>query len=196
MLRRGRSFLPTPSGWHDAFRGPRPQPAQWPRRQQRHSSKQRHCSWPAVLESWGTPTRRRWHRGSAPRLNPDEAKAAARTRVEVGDRTGHIGRDRLRGSSGVAVGHEGCETRCTRTPTGGSNGGVSGMHQTVIGQVGSIGTGARQRTERGGRRIGSHREVPRRDVPGSSRPRCRNRAVEVACRGDGDRAGRGSEETF
>ena len=55
----------TPSGWHDAVRGTCPQPVQLSRRQQRHSSKQWHGQWPAVSESWGIPTRRRWSRGSA-----------------------------------------------------------------------------------------------------------------------------------
>ena len=89
MPRRGWFSLPTPSGWHNVVRGPHPQPVQWLRRQQRRCSKQWHGQWPAVSESWSTPTRRRWHRGSAPRLNPDEAKAAARTRVEVGGRSGN-----------------------------------------------------------------------------------------------------------
>ena len=34
------------------------------------------------FESWRTPIRRRWHRNNVPRLNPDEAKAAARTWVD------------------------------------------------------------------------------------------------------------------
>ena len=94
--------------------------------------------------------------------------SSAHSGREVGDRAGRAGRDSLRGGSGVAFRPEGCQTRCTRTPACGFSGGVSGMRQTVIGQVGSIGTGTTQRTERGGRRIGSRGEVPRRDVLGSS----------------------------
>ena len=91
--------------------------------------------------------------------------------------------------------------------------GVSGVHKTVTKQVVSIGAGTSQRTERVGRRIGPHGEVSRRDDPGSScrtpasrvrsdsasqgpQPRCRHRAVKVTCRGNGDRAGRGTEEAF
>ena len=82
MPRRGWSSLPTPSGWYEVVRGPRPQSVQWPRRQQWYSSNQWSGQWPAVSESRRTPIRRRWHRNNVPRLNPDEAKAAARTRVD------------------------------------------------------------------------------------------------------------------
>ena len=87
---------------------------------------------------------------------------------------------------------------------GGSSGRASGVHQEVTSQVSSIGTGTGQGTERVGRRIGTPGEVPRRDdlgtscraPPAESRPRCRNRAVEVTCRGDGVRTGRDTEEAL
>ena len=76
-----------------------------------------------------------------------------------------------------------------------------GAHQfaaSIGSQVSSIGTGTGQGTERVGRHIGAHGEVPRRDDQGSScraptsrvqrdsasqgpRPCGRNRAVEVTC---------------
>ena len=62
-----RDGLPTPSGWYEVVRGPRPQSVQWPRRQ--HSN-QWSGQWPAVSESWRTPIRRRWHRNNVLRLNP------------------------------------------------------------------------------------------------------------------------------
>ena len=83
---------------------------------------------------------------------------------------------RLRGGSGAAIGSEGGPTCCPRTPTYGSSGRESGVHQTVTGQVGLIGTGTSQRTERVGRRTGPHGEVPRGDDPGSS---CRTTTSRV-----------------
>ena len=80
MPRRGWSAFPIPSGWYDVIRGPRPPSVQWPRRQQWPSSNQWR-GWPDVSESWAKPVRRRWHRDNAPRLNPDQAKAVAQTRV-------------------------------------------------------------------------------------------------------------------
>ena len=74
--------LPTPSGWYEVVRGPRPQSVQWPWRQQWCSTNQWVGQWPAVSESQRTPVRRRWHRNNVLRLNPDEAKAAARIRVD------------------------------------------------------------------------------------------------------------------
>ena len=169
LLLPGQSWCNATSVWYEVVRGPRPQSVQWPRRQQWYPSNQWSGQWPAVSDSWRTPIRRRWHRNNVPRLNPYEAKAAARTRVDrLETALAALGETESAEARGLHVPFEGGPTCCTRTSIGGSSGGVSGVHQEVTGQVCSIGTGTGEKTERVGRRIGPHGEIPRRDDPGRS----------------------------
>ena len=80
MPRKGWSAYPTPSGWYNVVRGPRPQSVEWPRRQQwwpQYHSNQ----WPSISKA-KQPIQRRWQRGHTLRGNPDEVQAAAKSRVE------------------------------------------------------------------------------------------------------------------
>ena len=79
MPRKGWTSNPTPSGWYDVIRGPRPKSEVWPRRQWQPSW---NGWWPAVSEVSRPRVQRRWQRGNVPRPSPDEAKAAARSRVD------------------------------------------------------------------------------------------------------------------
>ena len=75
MPRKGWTSFPTPSGWFEVIRGPRPKSEEWPRHQQWHSWSK--GWWPAVSEASKPRVQRRWQRGTAPRASPDEVKAAA-----------------------------------------------------------------------------------------------------------------------
>ena len=80
MPRKGWTSFPTPHGWFEVIRGPRPKSEEWPRHQQWHSWSK--GWWPAVSEASKPRVQRRWQRGTAPRASPDEVKAAARSRIE------------------------------------------------------------------------------------------------------------------
>ena len=81
MPRKGWSSLETPAGWYQVIRGPRPKAA--PEQQWRCSSSWwQHGQWP-VAKSEKPKVQRRWQRGPVTRgTNPDEAMAAARTKVQ------------------------------------------------------------------------------------------------------------------
>ena len=74
MPRKGWTSFPTPSGWYEVIRGPRPKSEEWPRHQQWHPRRQ--GWWPAVSEPSKPRVQRRWQRGTTPRANPDDVKAA------------------------------------------------------------------------------------------------------------------------
>ena len=80
MPRKGWTSFPTPHGFFEVIRGPRPKSEEWPRHQQWHSWSK--GWWPAVSEASKPRVQRRWQRGTAPRASPDEVKAAARSRIE------------------------------------------------------------------------------------------------------------------
>ena len=80
MPRKGWTSFPTPSGWFEVIRGPRPKSEEWPRHQQWHSWSK--GWWPAVSEASKPRVQRRWQRSTVPRASPDEVKAAARSRIE------------------------------------------------------------------------------------------------------------------
>ena len=81
MVRKGWSAVSTQSWWYNVVRGPRPPSVQWPRRQQWGAQWTSPVQWPNAAEAKNSPpVKRRWQRGF--QENPDEAQAAARSRVE------------------------------------------------------------------------------------------------------------------
>ena len=81
MVRKGWSAFPTPSGWYNVVRGPRPPSVQWPRHQPWGHQWSFPVQRPTVSEV-KAPSKRRWQRGNVVQGNPDVVQVAARSRVE------------------------------------------------------------------------------------------------------------------
>ena len=195
MPRKGWSAMPTPEGWYQVLRGPRPKSEVWPRRQQWSSSWSSGGQWHARAQKEQVPVQRRWQRGKS-RQDPEEAQVAARHRVErLESALAAVGRVRICRGTESQHSIEGSSSGCTRASFGCASDGMSRFHPAfpesapadgggTSGGAKGIGCGtrtfvqvARRNGEEHGSSIGESRTDSARCDPGH-RSICRDSAVE------------------